>query len=202
VCGAWGKPGRFLPHLWVNAEEVPRFYPNAVSLGDGESERAEQASAIELLVASNLPGRWTVKDSFARLDLSRLGFEVLFEASWIRNVMASGMPATDLVWSRETRSPATLPFGDPGFALLTGRRGPGMVAGAMLYRAGGVVGLSNVVAESDDAVAVWRSVAVLAAQAFPRLPLVGYECGAELEAALEAGFELGGPLRVWIKSAG
>jgi hypothetical protein len=201
VCRAHGTPGRFLPNVWVNAEEVPRFYPNAVTLAPGETARAEQRSAIELLVASNLPGRWAVKDSFATLDLSRLGFEVLFEASWIRSVMPTMGPSTDIVWQRETRSQPTLPFDDPDFALFTGRRGFRIVAGGMLYRAEGVVGLTNVVAEAADAVAVWRSLILLAAQTFPRLPVVGYESGGELQAALDAGFELGDPLRIWVSSA-
>ena len=70
----------------------------------------------------------------------------------------------------------------------------------MLYRADGVVGLSNVVADAADAVAVWRSLSLLAAKMFPRLPLVGYESGSELQAALDAGFEIGDPLRVWVKA--
>jgi hypothetical protein len=201
VCRVHGTPGRFLPNVWVNAEEVPRFYPNAVTLAPGETARAEQRSAIELLVASNLPGRWAVKDSFATLDLSRLGFEVLFEASWIRSVMPTMGPSTDIVWQRETRSQPTLPFDDPDFALFAGRRGFRIVAGGMLYRAEGVVGLTNVVAEAADAVAVWRSLILLAAQTFPRLPVVGYESGGELQAALDAGFELGDPLRIWVSSA-
>ncbi|MBV8189590.1 MAG: hypothetical protein JOY64_23540 [Alphaproteobacteria bacterium] len=202
MCRAQGRPGRFLPDVWVNAEEVPRFYPNAVTLTHGEQARAEQRSAIELLAASNLPGRWAVKDSFAALDLSRLGFEVLFDASWIRSVMPAVGPSTDIVWQRETKSAAGLSLDDADFALFTGRRGFAVVAGGMFYRADGVVGLSNVVAEAGDAVAVWRSLILLAAKAFPRLPVVGYESGAELQAALDAGFELGDPLRVWVRSAG
>jgi hypothetical protein len=202
VCRAHGKPGRFLPGIWVNAEVVPRFYPNAVALAHGREARAEQRSAIELLVASNLPGRWAMKDSFAALDLSRLGFEVLFEASWIRSVMPAAGPSTDIVWQRETRSQSPLPLDDPDFALFTGRRGFRVVAGGMFYRAEGLVGLSNVVAESADAVTVWRSLILLAAQTFPRLPVVGYESGDELQAALDAGFEFGDPLRIWVRSAG
>ncbi|MFO1080608.1 MAG: hypothetical protein U1E23_08285 [Reyranellaceae bacterium] len=202
MCRAHGVPGRFLPQLWVNAQPVPRFYPNAVTLSASDDDLAEQRSAIELLVASNLPTRWAVKDSFARLDLTRQGFEVLFEASWIRGAWTGPAPATDIVWSRETAGGDGLPWDDANFALFRGRRGFQVVAGGMLYRAAGVVGLSNVVAESADAVTVWRSLAVLASQAFPRLPLVGYESGGELQAALDAGFEIGDPLRVWVRSGG
>jgi hypothetical protein len=84
--------------------------------------------------------------------------------------------------------------------MFTGRRGFQVVAGGMLYRAEGVVGLSNVVADATDARAVWRSLALLAAQTFPRLPLVGYESGEELKAASNAGFEIGDKLRIWVRS--
>lgn len=185
----------------MNAQEVPRFYPNAVTLSAEAGDVDEQRAAIALLVASNLPTRWSVKDSFARLDLARQGFELLLEASWIFNPMPGPAPDGDIVWHKETTGPEGLPWGDPDFALFRGRRGFQTVAGGMLYRAAGVVGLSNVVAESADALAVWRSLALLASQTFPRLPLVGYEAGGELQAALDAGFELGDPLRVWVRSA-
>ena len=84
--------------------------------------------------------------------------------------------------------------------MFTGRRGFQIVAGGMFYRAEGVVGLSNVVADAADARAVWRSLALLSAQTFPRLPLVGYESGDELAAARDAGFEVGDKLRVWVRS--
>lgn len=179
---------------------MPRFYPNVVTLQSGKAVLAEQRDAIDLLVKSNLPGRWSVKDSFRTLDLSRQGFELLFEARWIRNAMPLPSPSSDIVWQRETKGAAGLPFGDPDFAMFTGRRGFQAVAGGMLYRAEGVVGLTNVVADAADAPAVWRSLALLAVQTFPRLPLVGYESGRELEAAEAAGFERGDKLRVWVRS--
>ena len=140
MCRAHGRPGTFLPHIWVNAEPVPRFYPNAVTLAADEASVAEQRDTIDILLKSNLPGRWAVKDSFNALDLSRRGFDVLLEASWIRNVMPVDGPSSDIVWQRETEAKAGLPFDDPNFAMFTGRRGFGVVAGGMLYRADGVVG--------------------------------------------------------------
>lgn len=178
---------------------MPRFYPNAVTLAHDEASLAEQRGTIDILLKSHLPGRWSVKDSFNTLDLSRRGFDVLLEASWIRSVMPAGDASSDIVWQRETQGATLLPFDDPNFALFAGRRGHGVVAGGMLYRAEGVVGLSNVVADAADAVAAWRSLTLLAAQTFPRLPLVGYESGDELQAARDAGFEIGDQLRVWVR---
>lgn len=198
VCRAHGRGGRFLPHMWVSAETVPRFYPNAVTVAVGETALEEQRSTVEILQKSNLPGRWSVKDSFHTLDLSRRGFEILFAASWIRCTMPADGPFGDIVWQRETKTASTLPCDDPDFAMFNGRRGVDIVAGFMLYRAENVVGVTNVVADTADAPAVWRALGRLAAQTFPLLPLVGYESGRELEAAEEAGFERGDKLRVWV----
>jgi hypothetical protein len=184
--------------MWVNAAEVPRFYPNAVTLTPGEADRPGQLETIDILRKSNLPGRWAVKDSFSELDLSRRGFDVLLEASWIRAAMPAGEATGGIEWRRETEASTPLPFGDENFAMFTGRRGFAIVAGGMLYRSEGAVGITNVIAETADAVSVWRSLILLAAQTFPRLPVVGYESGAELAAALDAGFELGDPLKVWV----
>ena len=187
-----------LPHAWVNAHPVPRFYPNLVTLAPDKAAVAEQRATVDILLKSNLPGRWSVKDSFHKLDLARRGFDLLFDASWIRSVMPATDATTDIVWRRESEGEA-LPFDDPNFALFRGRRGFQVVAGGMLYRSDGVVGLSNVVADAADAAAVWRSLILLSAQAFPRLPLVGYESGNELKAAVSAGFEAGDKLRVWVR---
>lgn len=197
VCQAHGRAGRFLPHMWVNAAVVPRFYPNAVTLAVGDTAIEEQLTTVEILQKSNLPGRWSVKDSFGTLDLSRRGFDLLFDATWIRSAMPAEGPSTDIVWTREEKGEG-LPVGNPDFAMFKGRRGLKVVAGFMLYRAEDVVGVSNVVAGTADAPAVWRSLTVLAAQTFPRLPLVGYESGRELEEAMTSGFEAGDTLRVWV----
>ncbi|MGQ3297912.1 hypothetical protein [Reyranella sp.] len=197
VCRVHGQAGRFLPHMWVNADVVPRFYPNAVTLAVGDTALDEQLTTVEILQKSNLPGRWSVKDSFNTLDLSRRGFDLLFDATWIRSVMPAEGPSTDIVWTREEKGEGW-PVDDPDFAMFKGRRGFKVVAGFMLYRAEEMVGVSNVVAEAADAPAVWRSLTLLAAQTFPRLALVGYESGDELVAAVKSGFEAGDKLRVWV----
>jgi hypothetical protein len=193
-----------LVHTWVNAEPVPRFYPNVVTLTTGEADIVEQRQAVRILQKSHLPGRWAVKDSFNTLDIARLGFEVLLEANWIRLAApVAADPAPGLAWQRGTHGgsdwPAAL-FSDGNFAHFSARRGDTVVAGGTLYRSDGVVGLSNVVADTHDAMHVWRDLTGLAAKTFPGLPVVGYESGDELKAARRAGFEIGDPLRVWVVS--
>lgn len=202
MCFSHGTVGRFLVHTWVNAEPVPRFYPNVVTLTTGEADIVEQRQAVRILQKSHLPGRWAVKDSFRTLDIARLGFEVLLEANWIRKAQPkAGTMVSGLSWERVGPGgegfPASL-FSDDNFAMFQAKRGGAVVAGGTFYRSDGVVGLSNVVAEFDDEPAVWRDLASLAAATFPGFPLVGYESGDELAAAKKAGFEVGDPLRIWV----
>jgi len=56
VCFAHGTVGRFLLHTWVNAQPVPRFYPNIVTLTTGGPDIDEQRQTVQLLLTSNLPG--------------------------------------------------------------------------------------------------------------------------------------------------
>ena len=79
--------------------------------------------------------------------------------------------------------------------------GTGSADGAsfVLNRSGGVVGVSNVFAGSADLVTVWSDLIVVAASIYPRFNLVGYELGADLQAALIAGLAGIGPLRVWMR---
>jgi hypothetical protein len=203
VCFAHGTVGRFLVHTWVNAEPVPRFYPNVVSLTTGAADIDEQRQIVDMLLKSNLPGRWAVKDSFNTLDIARLGFDVLFEANWIRQLQPkAAMMLSGLSWERAKPGGGAFPaslFSDDNFAMFSGSRNGAVVAGGTLYHSDGVVGISNVSADVDEAPVVWRDLAALAASTFPGVPLVGYESGDELKSAHKAGFEVGDPLRIWVK---
>ena len=83
--------------------------------------------------------------------------------------------------------------------MFVGRRGGAVVAGGMLYRADGVVGLSNVVADADYEPAVWRDLALLAAATFPGSAAGRLRIRAtSSKPRTSAGFEIGDPLRVWV----
>lgn len=57
--------------------------------------------------------------------------------------------------------------------------------------------MSSMVAASGDLDRVWADVVATAAVLLPSVPLVGYERGEGLEAALATGFHTLGPLRIW-----
>ena len=222
VCRAHGLPGEFLAGLWLNRHPVPRFYSNAVTLSP--KDPAGQRAWVEHLMTRR--ARFSVKDSFATLDLSRLGFDVLFEATWlwrepVRRAQesathralawsvvrdAAGLARWEAAWAglqpgqvvpgRERIFRRGL-LREPGVALLAGARDGQVVAVAAANQTGEVVGLSNVFAPATEAAECWAGAVAFAAALFPGRPLVGYERGDDLARAQAAGFVPVGPLRVW-----
>ena len=62
-----------------------------------------------------------------------------------------------------------------------------------------MIGLSNVFDGSDDLASAYRGAAGAAQARWGPVPVVGYESGAEREAARQAGFVSVGELTVWIR---
>lgn len=205
-------PSTFGAQAWTAPARTPLYYPDAVTLVPG-ADPAALTGRIDLTA----PGA-TVKDSFADLDLAPAGFRVLFEAEWIHR--PAGPPATppELVWepaedpdavrawaqawdggegNADLFRPALLD--DPDTFLLAARTADGGVtAGAVASRSEDVLGLSNVFAADGGADAAWPGALEAAHRLFPGLPVVGYEHGDDLAAALRHGFTAVGPLRVWL----
>jgi hypothetical protein len=72
-----------------------------------------------------------------------------------------------------------------------------IVAGAVARLGSGTVDVSNVHAAPGHEVD-WSELAAVVAHRFPERPLVGYERGEHLTAALAGGFTVLGELRVWV----
>ncbi|CAL9546555.1 hypothetical protein SUDANB1_04340 [Streptomyces sp. enrichment culture] len=205
---AHGVASAFEGEAWTAARRTPVYYPDAVTLEPGADPEALVAR-----IDTVSPGA-SVKDSFADLDLTGAGFRVLFEAEWIHR--PAGVPVTapdDLAWDA-VRDPDALRdwalawddggadlfrpglLDDPETFVLAGRSADGRVAvGAVAGRSSDVVGVSNVFGPPHVA---WPLVLHAVGRLFPALPVVGYEQGDDLTAALRHGFEAVGPLRVWV----
>lgn len=223
VCRTHGIPGEFHNHLWLNRHQVPRFYPNAVTLSGAEG-LAEQPAAIQALIAEGKLDSLAVKDSFCTLDLAPLGFHLLFEATWLWRAPTSRDSLAEMnkiqwatirqplelarwetAWNGLTADSAAHParifptslLDDEDLAFIAAYHEQQIVAGAIANRTGDVVGLSNVFAPPAENSRFWAGCVTAAGQAFPGLPLVGYERGEELIMARQHGFEAVGPLRVW-----
>lgn len=216
VARSHGVVGRFEPEAWTSRAPTPPLYPEAVTLVPDPSI-PDLVSRIDVV-----PG-CSIKDSFASIDLTAHGFEVLFDAQWIvraRPAPSEGRRFDDglewavldhpeelAAWEEAWRHdgdpvgqfrPALLDHDE--IAVLAGRRGDRTVAGAILNVGAGVVGISNVFDRTGraEAESVWGGALGLADSLFPGVPVVGYESGDSLDAARAQGFEAAGRLRVWM----
>jgi hypothetical protein len=225
VSRAHGSPGEFLETIWLNRRETPRFYPNAVTLSEAES--SAQLNQIRDLIEADLPGEWGVKDSFHALDLTPLGFRVLPSAEWIYRAASLPAPEVNLTsvrWARideatelaaweaawngepDTREapqpriflPSLLE--DANVAFFAAYNQQRIVAGAIANRTGDVVGISNIFLPEHDATHFRAACLASVMDAFPGLPLVGYESDNDLAEMRSLGFESVGPLRIWLKT--
>ena len=221
VCRAHGNPGEFHDDIWLNRNQVPRFYPNVGTLAE---PTPHQLGLIdELISGAHLPNGWAIKDSFSMLDLESRGFRMLFDAEWIylpvlrlkemtsarssarweivRNDLA--LAEWESAWSKSSGDsnkdriflPSLLESED--VALIAGCRDGRIVAGAIANRSNDVVGWSNFFAPAHEIFDHATASLAKIAEIFPDLPIVGYEHGDDLRNAHGLGFESLGLLRIW-----
>lgn len=200
-----GVGSRLDAGLWSSLGPPVPLHSAAVTVEPGVS--------VEQVLARLGSARGGVKDSFCELDLSAAGFDLLFTASWLwrDGPAGSGRPsswvdvadgASLAAWTAghdtaEVLLPGILQRG--GFAVLARHDEHGRtVAGAVARLGSGVVDVSNVHAQPGHEVD-WDELAAAVAARFPGRPLVGYESGADLEAAVAGGFAPVGDLRVWVR---
>jgi len=218
VCSAHGAAGEHSDSHWLCRSALPPHHPNLVTLAPA-SEPA--LAAVRELERARPAASWAVKDSFATLALAPLGFRLLFSAEWIARPPIS-RPSTRARWLRvETESalsaweaawgesrgrsriflPALLRRTDVAFlAALDG--GGAIAAGVVANRTANAVGLSNAFAQGEEAASLRAACVEAASEAFPGLPLVGYESGPALAAYRALGFTSLGSLRIWAREEG
>jgi hypothetical protein len=179
------------------------------------------------LVESGIPGEWGVKDSYATLDLTSFGFQVLFEAEWIWRGAAPPVPDGELSgvqWNRVTgaselaawekvwrsvpahqpdpnQTPLFLPalLTDETIAIIAAYQNQRIIAGAIATCTREVVGVSNIFIPEGEGERFRADCLAQVSDAFPGLPLVGYETGHDLAEMQALGFAGLGPLRIWVK---
>ncbi|MER6979634.1 hypothetical protein [Streptomyces carpinensis] len=212
MSGSHGLTGEFGRQAWTSPARPPLYYPDAVVLEPGADP-----AALVARIDTAAPGA-SVKDSFADLDLTGAGFEVLFEAQWIHRPAIAPATPRALAWDVVADSASLRDWAlawdggegndglfrpglldDPDTFVLAGRSSEGRVtAGAVASRGKDVVGISNVFAVEGGPDVAWPVVLEAVHRLFPAVPVVGYEHGEDLDAALRHGFEALGPLRVWL----
>lgn len=193
------------------------YYPKMVSLDPNATAELEARIRDTHKMGQRVD---SVKDSFSSMDAGALGLTVLFEASWIWcEAERQDMPrdwvrinnAADLShWHTAWRGdgspadqvifpPACL--NDPDLAFLARRNGTTVEAGCLANLSENAVGLSNVFSVHASQQPSFEE-ALSAASAFGNgRPVVGYEEGDSLAAALSIGFRKVGPLRVLLRQS-
>ncbi len=219
VARSHGVAGRFEDDAWTTPSRTPPYYPDAVTL-------SPDADAYEVLARVDGSDGCSVKDSWATLDLSVEDFARLVVGEWLWLDPATELPRLDdpaahswhrvttademaewvRAWSTDPDAEAILRadlLAEPGVHVLAARplADPGgpVVAGAIVNVTGEVAGLGNLFARDGDEHQAWREAAAAAREVGSGIPLVGWEAGASLDAALAAGCERLGPLAVWLK---
>jgi len=212
-----GLSGTVVNGVWMTRDDPPPYYSRAITLAASPVE--PQLAALREL-RFELPAPWSIKDSFAALDLAPLGFEPLFDAEWIsrdpspvprskgdhvewrRVTSAAELDIWEASW-RDNGSPTDrrvfLPalLADSTVALFAAYRGDAIVAGCAANHSVDAVGFSNFFAD-DAADGDLAAGALGAVNGFGEgLPVVGYEWGDALGRGQRLGFEAVGPLRVW-----
>lgn len=206
--------------MWWSEEPAPPYYSNLTTL-DPEAPKV-QSEAIARLKPT-LGRSFSVKDGFCRLDLEASGFRVLFGAAWIwaepeqiasrsDNRMPGGwrrigapaaLDAWETAWAAggsptDIRVFPQAILDDPAIVVLGRAGAAGFDAGCIANLSQGTVGLSNVFSAAEPAPTVFEEAALAVSAVAPGLPLVGYESDEALGAAVAAGFEPVGDLRVWL----
>jgi len=207
LCALHGIGTELQDGLWTSTQSPPPLHPDAVAV---------EPSVTAQQVTRRLDGRVHVgvKDSFGTLDLSGADMEILFAATWLYHAPREPRSGTGADrWTRVRRDDELASWTAqhdtsevllPGLlhrahvAVLAETVGGTMVAGAVARLGSGVVDISNVHAVPGHTVD-WAGLADAVWARFPDRPLVGYERGPDLEAALSGSFEPVGALRVWVR---
>lgn len=206
VCRAHGIASREADGVWRTFSPAPPYYPDAITVELNPSSEDVAAVLDEF-------GGASIKDSFATLDLTASGFDPLFRAEWIWCEPGAGGGQSNLEWLTIT-DPADLAacrtahgsaesiqqvlLAEPGITVLGGSL-PGKFVGALISTLAGAVGVSNVFATGVATAEAWRELVAYIPAHWPGTPIVGYEQGRVLAAAIDAEFEPIGPLQVWLR---
>jgi len=185
---------------------------------------ARQMDALSRIVRASPLRNLSVKDSFGCLDIGTLGFAPMFDAEWFSaselDLPVQGNAGSvrwmfvendaDLARWEQAWRPGTDGSGlytfrpkllaRPDIRFVYGLVDDKAIGGGILNATDDVTGLSNVFASGIATDAVLQGLASMAWTWRPRRPLVGYESGAELTAALRVGFEAIGRLRIWLRA--
>jgi len=196
----------------------PRYHSWMTTLDPQAQENLHQ------LVEQNVQQTgFGIKDAFNSLQLEALGLVELFSASWlfaddiqpastnnwVQITTASDLLLWEAAWNANGSPSSQRQFPDEILSrkdvVIWGRKvSTGFDAGVIANVSAECVGLSNCFGKDAYPAAATLCAQLADAQENPsapskRVPVVGYERGNDLDAAVALGFEATGPLSVWVK---
>ncbi|GGE50922.1 hypothetical protein GCM10011391_32150 [Pullulanibacillus camelliae] len=193
-------------NLWGTLSKAPAFYPDLITKNSHVTENDVWGFINNRKVGS-------IKDSFATLNLSAMGFKVLLEAEWIYHEPLSERESTEpLQWqiiaaetelskwtalqgSTNSLKPSLLKRPEIKFFLREKKEG---IEGFIANAGAGVIGVSNVFSSGVTSDNLWTDIVKELSVIFPDTPLVGYEHSEALHEARRAGWSSLGPLQIWV----
>lgn len=210
--------------VWFSHETPPPFHPNLVVLTPTTTREDIEAYAVAL-GNHQRHSAWSLKDSYAKLDLGPRGFSLLFQADWIwrdpdaaggarfksrlkwtRVATPAGLSDWERAWSGDTRNESALLrtrqfptalLESPDHVFFAGLLEGKVLAGGVANRSPGAVGLSNIFSPPEFLEDAWNALMESVTAAFPGAAIVGYERGHDFDLAQRVGFRPIGKLRVW-----
>jgi hypothetical protein len=207
ICALHGVGSILDDGVWSALETPPPLHSDAVAV-------EPEVTADRVIARLNGRVHCGVKDSFATMDLSGEGMDLLFSATWIHREAVQGRErrvpsgwgavttAAELAeWTgQHDTSDVLLPplLQRAHFRILAKYLDNRIVAGAVARLGSGTVDVSNVYAIPGHQLD-WAELSTVINTYFPGRPLVGYERGDALNASLDGGFAPIGELRVWLR---
>jgi hypothetical protein len=206
MCRAHGLTSNDTDAVWSCPDRTPPYYPDAVTL-------RPDVTRDEVLAGVDAGPGCSVKDSFGTLDLAPAGFVPIITATWLYREVDGTAPSA-AGWRRVEDADALAVWvagwgGDPGVfraelladpdvAVLARYQGGEVTAGAVANRSPNSIGISNLYGLAGDLAQVWRGAVATAYGVFDPRPVVGYEHGDDLAAAVRAGCTPLTDLRIWL----
>ena len=207
VCESHGISHTSRDFFWGVQSKAPKYYPELISISRNATFEGIQDFIENGDVSS-------IKDSYGNLELTSLGFKILFHADWIYHLpvrMIESPPSKwRLITTEEELAVWTLNSGLEDVIIPELLRDNNVkvfmyenkdeVSGFIVNASRDVVGVSNVFSNGSCNESIWKEIPELISSHFPGISMVGYEHGENLISAKLSGWSSIGPLRVWIKA--
>jgi hypothetical protein len=197
-----GCESRVENNLWGLNKKAPIYYPDVITLSN-------EVLTNELLNFIGDTQVEYIKDSYASLQLEE--FEVLFEANWIYHELDGKLSSASVsyrkIHSKEELLSWNIASGLEGILLpnilshpdvsIYANEGEVVTDGFIVNCSGETIGVSNVFSTEDNSDFIWTDIIAVINKNHNGKHIVGYESDEPFVAAVEAGWQSTGNLKVW-----